>query len=320
MACVSWVAWREPLNRAAFWLALVVLVVHAAALLGRMYLMDRPFVFVTNLYSSAVFIGFGAVVLSLVLEAIFRNGIGNVVAGATGALSMLIAHNLASGDTLEMMRAVLDTNFWLSTHVTCVTLGYTATYVAGFLGMAFIILGVTHRLDQDLYKALGQMIYGVVCFAMMLSFTGTVLGGIWADQSWGRFWGWDPKENGALIIVVWNALILHARWGGMVKQRGMAVLAVVGNIVTTWSWFGVNMLGVGLHAYASSKGAAWGMASADLVFLSVIVLGLVPLRDWNDWKSFAIVPQKPQAPQQGPSPRRDGLPIKSGKGSTRIKV
>ena len=89
---------------------------------------------------------------------------------------------------------------------------------------------------------MGQMIYGVVCFATLLSFVGTVLGGIWADQSWGRFWGWDPKENGALLIVIWNALILHARWGGLVKQRGMAVLAVVGNMVTGWSWFGTNQL------------------------------------------------------------------------------
>jgi ABC-type transport system involved in cytochrome c biogenesis permease subunit len=57
----------------------------------------------------------------------------------------------------------------------------------------------------------------------------SVLGGIWADQSWGRFWGWDPKENGALLIVIWNAIILHVRWGGMM------VMAVFGNIVTSWS-------------------------------------------------------------------------------------
>ena len=89
----------------------------------------------------------------------------------------------------------------------------------------------TQCLDRDLFRGLGQMLYGVVCFAMFFSFFGTVLGGIWADQSWGRFWGWDPKENGALLIVLMNALILHARWAGLVKQRGMAVLAIVGNMV-----------------------------------------------------------------------------------------
>ena len=99
------------------------------------------------------------------------------------------------------------------------------------------------------------MVYGIVCFATFFSFVGTVLGGIWADQSWGRFWGWDPKENGALIIVLWNAIILHARWGGMVQQRGLMCLAIFGNVVTAWSWFGVNMLGVGLHSYGFTEAA-----------------------------------------------------------------
>ena len=93
------------------------------------------------------------------------------------------------------------------------------------------------------------MVYGIVCFATLFSFVGTVLGGIWADQSWGRFWGWDPKENGALLIVLWNAIILHARWGGLVRERGLMNLAIFGNIVTAFSWFGVNMLGIGLHSY-----------------------------------------------------------------------
>ena len=95
------------------------------------------------------------------------------------------------------------------------------------------------------------MIYGVVCFALLFSFLGTILGGIWADQSWGRFWGWDPKENGALLIVLWNAIILHARWGGFVRGRGLAVLAVLGNIVT-------NLLGIGLHSYGfTESGFLW---------------------------------------------------------------
>src|SRR5207302_315695 len=159
--------WSKPLNWSAFTLAAITVVVHTGALIARMYMMERPFVFVTNLYGTAIFIGWISVLLGLAFEAFNRNGVGSFVIGVAG-------------------------------------------------------------------------------FATMISFTGTVLGGIWADQSWGRFWGWDPKENGALLIVVWNALILHARWGGLVKQRGMAVLALFGNIITIWSWWGVNMLGVGL--------------------------------------------------------------------------
>jgi ABC-type transport system involved in cytochrome c biogenesis permease subunit len=292
LACFAWLGWTEPLNRAAFWLGVFTLVIHTWALYARMHIQGRPPV--TNLYSSAVFIGWGCVVLGLTLEAIYRNGFGNIVAAVTGSLTLLIAHHLArSGDTLEMMEAVLDTNFWLATHVTCVTLGYTATFFAGFLGMLFIILGVTTPLlDKNGMKALSQMIYGTVCFATLLSFTGTVLGGIWADQSWGRFWGWDPKENGALLIVLWNALILHARWGGLVKQRGMAVLAVVGNMVTGWSWFGTNQLGVGLHAYGFNQTLAVGLLIFWVVSLVVIGLGLMPL---SAWLSFAAA-NKPPAP------------------------
>jgi ABC-type transport system involved in cytochrome c biogenesis permease subunit len=284
LACVSWIGPPGPLNRAAFWLALVTLAVHTWAIGARMYIQGRPPV--TNLYSSAVFIGWGSLVIALILEAIFRNGIGNVMAAVLGSLTMLIAHHLAaSGDTLEMMQAVLDTNFWLATHVTCVTLGYAATFMAGFLGILFVVLGLwTPRLDKNLFRSLSQMIYGIVCFATLLSFTGTVLGGIWADQSWGRFWGWDPKENGALLIVLWNALILHSRWAGLVKQRGMAVLAIIGNMVTGWSWFGTNQLGVGLHAYGFNNTLATGLTIFWATQLAFIGMGLVPMRLW---RSFA---------------------------------
>ncbi len=287
MACVSWLAWPQVLNRSAFWLAVVAVVVHTWALLARMYLSGRPLVFVTNLYSSAVFIGWMSVVLGLILERIYHNGIGNALAGLTGALSLFVANHLGSdGDTLEMLQAVLDTNFWLATHVTAITIGYAATFGAGFLGIAYIVMGIfTTELTGELRKTLTQMIYGVVCFATLFSFTGTVLGGIWADQSWGRFWGWDPKENGALLIVLWNALVLHARWGGLIKQRGLAVLVVVGNMVTGWSWFGTNQLGVGLHAYGFNNTLAMGLTVFWFTQLLCIGLGsLVPLQAW---RSFA---------------------------------
>src|SRR5262249_16030327 len=147
---------------------------------------------------------------------------------------------------------------------------YGATFVAGLLGAGLILAGVfTPKLDRGLFRTLGQILYGVLCFATLFSFVGTVLGGIWADQSWGRFWGWDPKEKGALLIVLMNALILHARWAGLVQQRGMAVLAVPGNIIVLWSWFGVNMLGLGLHSYGFIASTFWGMIGADVVHLAI---------------------------------------------------
>jgi ABC-type transport system involved in cytochrome c biogenesis permease subunit len=311
VAGLSWQGWHEPLRRSAFWLAVLTLVVHTGALITRMYLMDRWGVFVTNLYSSAVFIGWAGVVLCLVLEYLFPLSIGSAVAGFCGAATMFIAHYLgSSGDTLEMLQAVLDTNFWLATHVTCVTLGYTATFVAGALGIAYILAGVvTPYLNRPIAKILSQMLYGVVCFAMLLSFTGTVLGGIWADVSWGRFWGWDPKENGALLIVIWNALILHARWGGMVQQRGMAVLSIVGNMVTGWSWFGTNQLGVGLHAYGFNDTLATGLVCFWVSQVVVMAMGLLPLRYWASYEALTAAVRPVEAAPPAPQPshgRRHG--------------
>jgi ABC-type transport system involved in cytochrome c biogenesis permease subunit len=275
LAVLSWVTWPDALRRSAFWLCVVVVVVHSCAICLRMYIQGRPPV--NNLYSSAVFIGWGCVVLSLGVEQLLANGIGVAVAGVLGFATMIIAHHLGgSGDTLEVMQAVLDTNFWLATHVTTVTLGYTATLVAGFFAIALnfrMQASTIHHIYQDRKPLTARRT--AVCFATLVSFVGTVLGGIWADQSWGRFWGWDPKENGALLIVVMNALILHARWAGMIKERGLAALALVGNMVTVWSWFGTNQVGVGLHAYGFNK----ALAEACILFwvsnLVLLALGLV---------------------------------------------
>jgi ABC-type transport system involved in cytochrome c biogenesis permease subunit len=284
LAVVSWLRWPEVLGRSAFYLVLLAFLASTIGIATRMWLEGRPPV--TNLYSSALFVGWGAVGLCLLLERIYRNGIGSVAAGSIGFVTLLIAHHLSlSGDTLEMMRAVLDTNLWLATHVVIVTTGYSATFLAGFLALIYIVRGtLTRTLDKATADSLSRMVYGIVCFATLFSLVGTVLGGIWADQSWGRFWGWDPKENGALIIVIWNALILHARWGGLVKQRGLMCLAVVGNIMTSLSWFGTNMLGVGLHSYGFMD-QAFGWL---LIFIvsQLAMVGLAALLPLAKWRSF----------------------------------
>jgi ABC-type transport system involved in cytochrome c biogenesis permease subunit len=281
LAVVSWLRWEKELGKAALMILALTLVIHTAGLISRIYIQGRPPV--TNLYSSAIFVGWGGALLGFFLERLFRNGIGSVTAAGLGFLTLLVAHNLSmDGDTMTMMQAVLDTNFWLATHVVVITLGYGATFLAGFLSIVYIIRGVfTRGLDAAASAGLSRMIYGIIAFATLFSFVGTILGGIWADQSWGRFWGWDPKENGALLIVLWNALILHARWGGMVRHRGLAVLGVAGNIVTSWSWFGTNMLGVGLHAYGFIDSALFWMFVFVASQLAIIGIGLTPLERWR---------------------------------------
>jgi cytochrome c-type biogenesis protein CcsB len=311
----------ETLRRSAFYIIILAGLIHTFGLVFRMVLEGRPPV--TNLYSSAIFIGWGAMILGLILERIYRLGIGNIVASFAGFVTLLIAHNLAlGGDTMEMLRAVLDTNFWLATHVVVVTLGYASTFVAGLLAIIYIAVGVFTPLLREklrpreatgvapvkggsqieLGKALAKMVYGIVCFATLFSFTGTVLGGIWADQSWGRFWGWDPKENGALLIVLWNAIILHARWGGIVRDRGIMNLAVFGNIVTSFSWFGVNMLGIGLHSYGFMDAAFKWLVFFVATQLVIIGLGLIPLHLWKSFRSTAPSPTSGNGSVGTPAP------------------
>ncbi len=287
LGCAFWINWAPWTRRTAYQLLLLALVIHTSGLIFRMYLEGRPPV--TNLYSSAIFVGWGAAILGIILERVWKDGIGGVTAAAVGFVTLIIAHNLSlGGDTMEMLRAVLDTNFWLATHVVVITLGYASMFVAGFLAIVYIVRGFfTPTLLPTTAKSLSRMVYGITCFATLFSFVGTILGGIWADQSWGRFWGWDPKENGALLIVIWCAVVLHARWGGIARERGLMGLAIFGNIVTAFSWFGVNMLGVGLHSYGFMDRAFKWLMAFDLSQVVLIALCLVPLRYWRSFRAPA---------------------------------
>ncbi len=244
---------------------------HTLGLIARIWIQERPPV--TNLYSSAVFVGWAAIGLCLLIERWYKQKWGYSVLSALGFITLIIAHHLAlQSDTLEQMQAVLDSNFWLATHVITITLGYSGTFLAGAFATFYILRNIKNPQSKDQKRALHTMVYGTICFSLFFSFIGTVLGGIWADQSWGRFWGWDPKENGALLIVIWNAMILHAHLAKLIKTRGLMITAVLGNIVTAFSWFGVNMLGVGLHSYGFMQSAFhWllGYCAAQLILVFI---------------------------------------------------
>jgi ABC-type transport system involved in cytochrome c biogenesis permease subunit len=170
-----------------------------------------------------------------------------------------------------MLVAVLNSNFWLATHVTTITMGYAAACVGGLLGHIWLIqavLGTNSPVLDKTYKTT----LGILGVALTLTFLGTNLGGIWADQSWGRFWGWDPKENGALMIVLWTALLFHAKEAKMIGPLGLAVGAVIGMMVVMWAWFGVNLLNVGLHSYGFTSGVATSLiiyAIFEVIFLMI---------------------------------------------------
>jgi ABC-type transport system involved in cytochrome c biogenesis permease subunit len=275
-----WATRRAEAQAAALGVFGAAVLVHTVGLIARIWLQGRPPV--TNLYSSAVFVGWVAALLGLFAERMHRKGFAVAGGALLGFCTLLIAQHLsASGDTMEMMRAVLDSNFWLGTHVVTVTIGYGSTFLAGALGITWVLRRhLVRRPDPETTKALVSLAYGIVAFALLFSFIGTTLGGIWADQSWGRFWGWDPKENGALLIVLWNAFILHARFAGYARERGVMLMTVIGNIVTSLSWFGVNMLGIGLHSYGFMDKAFYWLLAFGLSQLLIVWLGLLPPRFW----------------------------------------
>ncbi len=241
---------------------------HVVGLVMRIIIMARPPV--SSLYETFIFVGFIAVFLGLAIEYYNRQWLGIVTAAISGTALLFIANKYsAEGDTLKVLIAVLNSNFWLATHVTTITMGYAATCVGGLLGHIWLVQAVFGKDSQTLDKTYKTTL-GILGVALTLTFLGTNLGGIWADQSWGRFWGWDPKENGALMIVLWTALLFHAKVAEMIGPLGLAVGAVIGMMVVMWAWFGVNLLSVGLHSYGFTSGVATSLiiyAVVEIIFL-----------------------------------------------------
>lgn len=261
-----WVSWVGAA------LAGIGLAPHLIGIGMRMMIMGRPPV--TNLYATFLFVGAVCVVLGLLLEAVQRNGLGAVAASFGGLSLLLVAERFFNdGDTMHQVVAVLDSNFWLSTHVITITIGYAGCVVAGVIGHLYLLQSAFGADDTDRRAAIYRAMIGMLAFGLTFSFLGTMLGGVWADHSWGRFWGWDPKENGALLIVLWCAILFHARLGRLIGDVGMAAGCVLGVIVVLTAWLGVNLLSVGLHSYGFTSGLAGGffaVVAFELAFVGVL--------------------------------------------------
>ena len=277
--------WASPESRWAFrlrqvsWMVLslgAVLAVNGIVI--RCIIMQRPPI--TTLYETIIFIATACALFGLVAEMITQNQLGLIVAAVAGTAGMFLSirfETMEGQDTMQQLQAVLITNFWLATHVPMVNLGYAASMVAALLSQSYFLRRITGFMsgESDSARSLTRMAYGFVCAGVFLALVGTILGGIWANYSWGRFWGWDPKENGALMIVLMCLVILHARLGGYIREIGMHACCVVLGMIVAFSWFGVNQLGVGLHAYGFTEGiwfwlsVYWGL---QIVFLACAVV------------------------------------------------
>jgi ABC-type transport system involved in cytochrome c biogenesis permease subunit len=254
------------------------------AITKRCIIMQRPPV--GNLYDTIIFIGSSVVLLALLVEWMTKRRFALGIAPVLGTALIVLARRYELGDAKDHMDplvAVLDSNFWLTTHVITITLGYSAGLLSAFLSAGFVLLcglGLDGG-DKDLRRALTRAVYGMLCLTLFLSLVGTVLGGIWANYSWGRFWGWDPKENGALLIVLWTLAILHARLGGYLREWGLHLAAIFTAIVVTFSWWHVNFLGVGLHNYGftAGKNTIWMFYGCMTLVLMFGIIAMVLEKD-----------------------------------------
>ncbi|MBI2336156.1 MAG: cytochrome c biogenesis protein CcsA [Deltaproteobacteria bacterium] len=268
---LSWIAWEKKARFLAFMVLLLGGALHLAGVVLRIIIMARPPV--SNLYESIVFVGLIASVFGIILESKRKNGLGILIATVVGATLHFLGNAYASdGDTMGMLVAVLNTNFWLATHVVTISIGYGCSFVGGVVGHVYLIRRLLPSTKESRLEELYQAMMGIALFALFFSLFGTILGGIWADQSWGRFWGWDPKENGALLIVLWLIWLLHGRISGQIKALGFALGMVIINIIVALAWFGVNLLNVGLHSYGFTQNIATNLA---LFCVGELLFGLV---------------------------------------------
>ncbi|MCH2473881.1 MAG: cytochrome c biogenesis protein CcsA [Gammaproteobacteria bacterium] len=252
---ISWMVQPILLKNVAYGSLISGFMFHTYGIYLRMVIMSRPPI--STLYETVIFVGFVIVLLSVVIEYLRKDGLGVFIGSVSGSMLHYVGFGYAAdGDTLEMLVAVLNSNFWLATHVTTIILGYGTSLMAGLIGHLYLIEKIRVPNNSKRLKSIYDNMFGVTLIALFFTLFGTILGGIWADQSWGRFWGWDPKENGALLIVLWQLMMVHMRLSGLAKADRFALGMVLNNIVVIMAWFGVNLLSIGLHSYGFASGIA----------------------------------------------------------------
>jgi cytochrome c-type biogenesis protein CcsB len=239
---------------------------------------------VTNMYESVLFVAWGAILVALAFEAAYRARWIAACAAGLATLCLVLADSVPILDpAIQPLVPVLRDNFWLTTHVLTITLGYAAFLLA--MGIAHLNLGLYCFAPQRgaLLKGLTLFLYRSLQVGTLLLAAGTMLGGVWASYSWGRFWGWDPKETWSLIALLGYLVVLHARFLGWIKELGLAVGAILGFLLVLMAWYGVNfILGTGLHSYGFGSGG-YAYVGGFLAF-ELLVIGSVGWR----WRSERI--------------------------------
>jgi cytochrome c-type biogenesis protein CcsB len=255
--------------------AIVGLLLHAGGIVLRCLIAGRPPV--TNMYESIIWVSFAVSFFGMIFFARYRTSIYLLAALPVSLLALLLVHQMpiAMPSSIDPLVPVLRDNFWLTIHVLTITLSYAAFALA--MGFGHILLWryarnpAQARADAPMHFWL----YRVLQLGVLLLAAGTILGGVWANYSWGRFWGWDPKETWALIALLCYITTLHGRLAGWWTQFGLVVASVVCFLAVLMAWYGVNfVLGKGLHSYGFGIGGETYVAAfviADLAFVGFAI-------------------------------------------------
>lgn len=281
------------LSWAGIAIAIMGLVFHGSGIALRCMIAGRPPV--TNMYESIIWVSFGVSFFGMIFFARYRTPVYLRAALPVSFVALLLVHQMpvAMPSSIDPLVPVLRDNFWLTVHVLTITLSYAAFALA--MGFGHILLWqyarspVTARADQPMHFWL----YRVLQLGVLLLAAGTILGGVWANYSWGRFWGWDPKETWALIALLCYILTLHGRLAGWWTQFGLVVASVVCFLAVLMAWYGVNfVLGKGLHSYGFGLGGETYVVSfviADLLFVGFAIWRYRAARPARPVSSAAVV-------------------------------
>ena len=230
---------------------------------------------ITNMYETVMFSGFGAVVISCIIYA-FRKDIMFILAGLAYNILGLFMMKFANGmldEGISPLVPVLRDNFWLSTHVSTIILSYAALALSWILANMLLIRARFKEVSSAEYRYQTDLIYTCIKFGVVLLAAGVILGGVWADYSWGRFWGWDPKETWSLIVLLVYMAILHGKYTSWIPPKRFVPLVAGAFMSVMMAWFGVNyILASGLHSYGFSEGGAIFLGSFFAAQIAILVL------------------------------------------------
>jgi ABC-type transport system involved in cytochrome c biogenesis permease subunit len=268
----------NALGRGGMALVVAGFLFHAYGMALRVIISGRPPV--TNMYESVIWVAWGGMLFALVFEAVYRVRFFAACASAVAVICLILADNVPILDgSIEPLVPVLRDNMWLTVHVLTITLGYAAFTLAMGIGHLNLGLYFFRPGQAALFKSLSLFLYRALQVGTLFLAVGTLLGGVWASYSWGRFWGWDPKETWALIALLGYLALLHGRFAGWIKDFGLAVGSLVGYLGVLMAWYGVNfVLGTGLHSYGFGSGGYWYIGGFVAFELLVIVAALLRRR------------------------------------------